>query len=492
MTGRVILVGAGPGDPGLLTEKGRKALEKAEVVVYDRLVSPAILGLIPARAERIDVGKESNHHPVPQERINEILLEKALEGKNVVRLKGGDPFLFGRGGEELELLEEKGVPFEVVPGVTSAISVPCYAGIPVTHRDYSSSLHIVTGHARAGARLDIDFAALCRMKGTLVFLMGVSTLPEICEGLLEAGMDGQMPAAVIQQGTLPAQKKCVSTLRELPQTAKTAGIQSPAVIVVGKVCAVSERLDWFEKLPMRGKRVIVTRPADRNGSLCSRIRDLGAEVLEYPCIRTQARIPADELDSAIEHISQYRWLVFTSPVGPKLFFDRLRAAGKDARCLYGCKIAAIGPKTAQTVSQFGLTADLVPAVCDSEHLAEAMAEGTGPVLLCRASQGSDALPRLFAEKNIPFTDAPCYDTVYESPDPSTARAWLAAPVIVSFTSASTVRGFAESLPGGDFSRVTGCCIGRQTAREAEKYGISVVVSREATVESLIDCIKEVK
>ena len=491
MNGNVILVGAGPGDPGLLTQKGRAALEQAEVVVFDRLVSPAILALIPPQAEAIDVGKESSRHLVPQERINRILLEKAQEGKRVVRLKGGDPFLFGRGGEELELLQAHGIAFQVVPGVTSALSVPAYAGIPVTHRDFCSSLHIVTGHAKAGAELHIDFDALRRTGGTLVFLMGVSALPKICGGLLEAGMDPEMPAAVVEQGTLPRQRKVLATLRDLPRAAEQARVKSPAIIVVGKVCSLSERFDWFDSLPLKGKEVVVTRPADRSGTLSERLRQLGANVTEYPCIRTVARDPGPELDKAIANLDQYRWLVFTSPVGPRIFFDRLHALGKDARALAGCKLAAIGPKTASALSHRGLTADLVPETYDSDHLAQAMAQVEGPVLLCRASQGSDALPQLFIKNGIPFADVPCYDTVYEAPNPAAVLELLKQPVLVTFTSASTVCGFVQSLPEADLSMVLGCCIGRQTAAEAKKHGIAVVVAREATMESLIACIKEV-
>ena len=491
MNGNVILVGAGPGDPGLLTQKGRWALEQAEVVVFDRLVSPAILALIPPQAEAIDVGKESSHHLVPQEQINQILLEKAQAGKRVVRLKGGDPFLFGRGGEELELLQAHGIPFQVVPGVTSALSVPAYAGIPVTHRDFCSSLHIITGHAKAGAELNIDFDALRRIGGTLVFLMGVSALPKICRGLLEAGMDPETPAAVVEKGTLPRQRKVLSTLQALPQAAERAQVKSPAIIVVGKVCSLSDRFDWFDSLPLKGKEVVVTRPADRSGTLSERLRQLGANVTEYPCIRTVARDPSPELDHAIANLSRCRWVVFTSPVGPRIFFDRLRTLGKDARALAGCKLAAIGPKTASALSHRGLMADLVPETYDSAHLAEAMAQVEGPVLLCRASQGSDALPELFSKNSIPFDDVPCYDTVYEAPNPAAVLDLLKQPVLVTFTSASTVRGFVQSLPGADLSMVLGCCIGRQTAAEAKKYGIAVVVAREATMESLIECIKEV-
>lgn len=486
--GSVILVGAGPGDPGLLTQKGRQAIENAQVVVYDRLVSPAILSLIPRDAEKINVGKESSNHLVPQEEINRILLRKAQEDKRVVRLKGGDPFLFGRGGEELELLEAAGIPFQVVPGVTSALSVPAYAGIPVTHRDFCSSVHIITGHARAGAELHIDFEALRRTGGTLVFLMSVSSLPRICRGLLDAGMAPDMPAAVIEKGTCPGQRKLISSLEKLPQDAKAAGVKSPAIIVVGKVCALSSRFDWFDGLPMKGKTVVVTRPEDRSGTLTQRLRELGAEVVDYPCIRTVAREENPELEEAMENLSRYRCLVFTSPAGPEIFFRRLRAAGRDARALSGLTLAAIGPKTAKAMERFGVTADLVPETYDSDHLAKALEAVEGPVLLCRASRGSTALPEMLERKGIPFADVPVYDTVYAAPAPQKVDALLGETLLVTFTSASTVRGFVESLPGRDLKNVIGCCIGKQTEAEAKKYGLATVVSQEATMESLVECI----
>ena len=486
--GSVILVGAGPGDPGLLTQKGRQAIENAQVVVYDRLVSPAILSLIPRDAEKINVGKESSNHLVPQEEINRILLRKAQEDKRVVRLKGGDPFLFGRGGEELELLEAAGIPFQVVPGVTSALSVPAYAGIPVTHRDFCSSVHIITGHARAGAELHIDFEALRRTGGTLVFLMSVSSLPRICRGLLDAGMAPDMPAAVVERGTLPRQRKLVSTLEKLPSEAEKAGVKSPAIIVVGKVCALSSRFDWFDGLPMKGKTVVVTRPEDRSGTLTQRLRELGAEVVDYPCIRTVAREENPELEEAMENLSRYRCLVFTSPAGPEIFFRRLRAAGRDARALSGLSLAAIGPKTAKAMERFGVTADLVPETYDSDHLAKALEAVEGPVLLCRASRGSTALPEMLERKGIPFADVPVYDTVYAAPAPQKVDALLGETLLVTFTSASTVRGFVESLPGRDLKNVIGCCIGKQTEAEAKKHGLATVVSQEATMESLVECI----
>ena len=491
MQGNVILVGAGPGDPGLLTQRGREALSQAEVVVYDRLVSPAILALVPEKARKIDVGKEASHHKVPQEEINQILLREAQAGRRVVRLKGGDPFLFGRGGEELELLAEAGLPFEVVPGVTSALSVPAYAGIPVTHRDFCSSLHIITGHAKAGAKLTIDFEALKRTGGTLVFLMGVSALPAICRGLLDAGMAPQMPAAVIERGTTPRQRKLISTLEALPQAAEEAKVESPAIIVVGKVCTLSEKFDWFDHLPLKGREIVVTRPKERMGSLVGKLRALGASVTEYPCIATVERVENPALDAAMEALSKYRWLVFTSPAGPEIFMKRLLARGQDARAVAGLKLAAIGPKTAQTLTRFGLRADLVPAVYDSDHLAQAMEGVTGPVLLCRASRGSDALAKIFLAGGIPFDDVACYDTKYEMPDARAVLPRLAAGALVTFTSASTVEGFVKSLPGVDLSHILGICIGEKTADKARQYGIAVRVAREATIESLINTIKEV-
>jgi len=277
--GKVVLVGAGPGDSGLITVKGLQALKQAEVVVYDRLVGSGILELIPDHAERIYVGKNVGHHVVPQERINEILLEKALEGKRVVRLKGGDGFVFGRGGEELEGLGAHGIPFEVVPGITSAIAAPAYAGIPVTHRELSASLHIITGHLKDDGELNLDYNALVRLGGTLIFMMSVSSLPEIAAGLIQAGMPPEMPCAVVENGTLSRQRKLVGTLSKMEQAVKEKKIKSPAVFVVGRVCELSERFDWFSALPLLGKRILVTRPRATASKLSERLRALGAEVV---------------------------------------------------------------------------------------------------------------------------------------------------------------------------------------------------------------------
>ena len=492
MDGKVTLVGAGPGDPGLLTLKGRAALAGADVVVYDRLVSPAILAMIPPEARAIDVGKEASHHKVPQEQINRILLEEALAGHNVVRLKGGDPFVFGRGGEELEALAERGVPFEEIPGVTSAIAAPAYAGIPVTHRDYCSSVHIITGHQRAGKPLAIDFEALARTGGTLVFLMGVTAMPAIVEGLLQAGMDPGTPAAMVENGTASAQRRCDATLATLPERAAAMGVHSPAIILVGQVCALAERFCWFDRLPLRGRRILVTRPRDRSGSLSGRLRALGADVWEYPCIETQPIRPCPAMDAALDHLENYRWLVFTSPAGVAAFRRALQEMKKDGRCLSGVRLAAIGSGTARALADMGLTADYVPPVYDAAHLGEGL-PADGKVLILRAEIGSPALTAALARRAIPYDDIPVYRTVYSGPRSEQLRAALEAGEVpfATFTSASTVKGLLAAVgDDADLSRVTALCIGEQTAAEARKHGMTIQIAAQATIDALVDLARE--
>lgn len=490
MPGKVTLVGAGPGDPGLLTVKGRRALEAADVVVYDRLVSPAVLSMIPEGARRIDVGKQPNRHTVPQSRINQILLEEAEAGHNVVRLKGGDPFVFGRGGEELELLERSGVAFEEIPGVTSAVAAAAWAGIPVTHRDLSSSLHIITGHAREGGQLSIDFEALVRMGGTLVFLMGVAAMPAIVRGLLEAGMDGGTPAAMVENGTLPTQRRCDATLATLPQRAGEMGIHSPALIVIGGVCALAEKFCWFDRLPLKGRKILVTRPKARSGALSGRLRELGADVIEYPCIETAPILPCPDMERALERIGDYEWLAFTSPAGVEAFWNCLEKVGRDARALGGVRLAAVGPGTARELALHGLRPDYVPPSYDGGHLGRALAElARGRVLLLRAEGANRELAEALSARGIAFDDIACYRTSYDNPRSAALRGALEAGEIeyAAFTSASTVKGFAASVgEGADFSRITGLCIGRRTAEEAKKYGLSVRTAREATMDALVE------
>lgn len=493
MPGKVTLVGAGPGDPGLLTVKGRAALEEAEVVVYDRLVGPEILALMPEGAKQIDVGKTASRHPVPQGQINQILVEEARAGHNVVRLKGGDPFLFGRGGEELEALSAAGVDFEEVPGITSAIAAAAYGGIPVTHRNYSSSLHIVTGRAKAGEPLSIDFDALVRTRGTLVFLMGVAALPEITAGLLGAGMDGGTPAAMVENGTLPGQRRCDATLGTLEARAREMDIQSPALIIVGEVCRLAETLCWFERRPLHGKRIVVTRPKLRAGKLSARLRALGAEVVEFPCIETVPLDPCPAMEAALERIGDYEWLVFTSPAGVESFWTHLRRTGRDARSLGGVRLAVTGPATAEALEKRGLFPDLMPGTYSGARLGEALAEkAAGRVLLLRAEEASPALTSALEAAGVLYDGVAVYRTRYGNPRSQELREALEAGRIdfVTFTSASTVKGFAAAVgEDADFSRTLGLCIGEQTAAEARRRGIPFCVAEEASIDGLVELVR---
>lgn len=527
MTGKVFLVGAGPGDPGLMTVKGKEVLSAADVVVTDALLSPGILAMIPADAEVIDAGKRSGNHTIPQAEMNRILLREAQAGKTVVRLKGGDPFVFGRGGEELFLLSKNGIPFEVVPGVTSAFAVPAYNGIPVTHRDYASSVHVITGHRRAGEETQdagIDYEALVRAGGTLVFLMGVSTLPAICEGLLSAGMDPDTPAALLERGTT-ADQRCVSAaLSGLAAAGREAGIAAPAIIIIGEVCGLSDALSWYEKKPLSGFRVVLTRPKELISQTAGLLREKGAEVVELPTIRTQAFSPQSGLEEAWNapagaaaegggrggacemagsggaDASGGRprpcdWLVFTSPSGVRIFFEWF-LQGHDLRELYGIKIASIGKGTMKALRERGLRSDFIPSVYDTKTLGEELSlriNSGDRVLIPRAKNGSAALTDALSQvPGVQIRDIAIYDTILE------ASALIDIGEMVSqgridaavFTSASTVRGFAAAAGDMDYTSLQAVCIGKQTAAAARALGMQVSVADEATMESLTRKVEE--
>lgn len=493
MTGKVTLVGAGPGGRELLTLAGAAAIEKADAVVFDRLVNEDILGLIPETAVRVNVGKENNHHPVPQDQINEILVRLAQEGKNVVRLKGGDCYLFGRGGEECEYLLENGVPFQVIPGVTSALAAPAFAGIPVTHRDFCSSVHIITAHARAGKPLQIDFDSLVKAGGTLVFLMGLTALEQVMAGLLAAHIAPDMPAAVIENGTRGNQRKVVATVSDLAPQVRAAGLKSPALIVVGKVCTLSDKLDWFTPLPLHGKTVIVTRPRERAGTLAARLRELGANVIEAPCIETVERENVQPLADALRQ--KHDWAVFTSPAGVHATVHALAKLGRDLRALYGMQLAAIGRGTADALAGYGLTADLIPAQYDGEHLADALTAAMpqgGAALLLRAAAGGQILPEKLKAAGVYVTDVPLYDTEYRCAKADELRAMLeqGAADVVTFTSMSTVEGFGQAVGAADYAGFTALCIGEQTAQAARRYNMNVKIAENATIDAMIACLLE--
>ena len=497
-TGKVWLVGAGPGDIGLFTLKGMETLQNAEVVVYDSLVGQGVLSKIPDTARCINVGKRASNHTMPQEEINRLLVEEAKKGYRVVRLKGGDPFLFGRGGEELEELVKAEIPYEVVPGVTSPISVPAYNGIPVTHRDFTSSLHIITGHKKQGEAYDIDFEALVRTKGTLVFLMGVGALKDICNALLDAGMDPKMPAAILQKGTTAGQKRIVATVSTLESEVKRQGIETPAIIVVGKVCALAKEFAWYEKLPLAGYKVLVTRPRDLVSSMASKLRLLGAEVLELPAIRTEPLENQEELHHALEKLESYQWVAFTSPTGVKVFFEELKKFGADVRRLANVKIAAIGTGTAKALEERGFFVDLMPEVFDGAALGRALCEaceGHEHILIPRAKIGNhEIMEELEKKSGLLVSDIPTYDTIYESQEMIDQKKEFEEGNIdcAVFTSASTVKGFVEATPGLDYGKVRAACIGKQTKAAADAYGMKTYMAKRATIDSVLELVIELR
>lgn len=486
--GKVWLVGAGPGDAGLFTRKGYDVLQQADVVVYDALVGDGVLSCVPRGARTIDVGKRAANHTMPQERISQVLLDEALAGNKVVRLKGGDPFLFGRGGEELELLAAHNVPFEVVPGITSAIAVPAYNGIPVTHRDITSSLHIITGHKRAGADYDIDFEALVRTKGTLVFLMGVRSLPDIMAGLVNAGMSPDMPAAVLQEGTTAGQRRVVATVGTLVSEAEKTQVAAPAIIIVGGVAALADQFAWYEKLPLAGCKVVVTRPAELISTMSTRLRALGAEVLEMPAVATVPIRDNEALKWALEGIALYDWLVFTSPSGVRIFFDEMVKAGVDHR-LVMANIAALGQGTASELRKHGYLADLVPEEATGEALGRTLAQTAQPnsrILIPRARIGNPELVEELVAAGHRVEDVPTYDTVPLSGGLVDIASEFERGRIfcVAFTSSSGVRAFVEANPELDFAKVHAACIGEKTRATVEGLGMRTWMASEATMDSL--------
>ena len=438
----VYLVGAGPGDPGLLTRRGAALLEVADVVVYDRLAHPSLLDLAPATAERINVGKAPGAVEMDQDGINAVLVDRGLQGQAVVRLKGGDPFVFGRGGEEAEALAAAGVAFEVVPGITSAIAAPAYAGIPVTHRGLSTHFTVVTGHEDpAKGTTDTDWAALARAGGTLVILMGAGHISDIATRLIDGGRPPETPVAAVRWGTRPEQR----TIRATLATVADAGIRPPSAIVVGQVAALD--LAWFEARPLFGSTVVITRAREQASVLRVRLVDLGAEVIELPSISLEP------LDFDLPDLEGYGWLVLTSANGVDALFDRgLAPKGLDARALAGVQVAAIGPGTATALARRGIRADLIPERFVAESLLSEFAALTKPsdegrggrVLLARAEQARDVLPEGLAELGYEVDVLPVYRTVRaEPPAEVLERVRTGAIDAITFTSSSTVTGFCD-------------------------------------------------
>jgi len=512
-TGRVYLIGAGPGDPGLITVKGREALGEASVVVYDYLANRGLLEYARPDAELIYVGKKGGGpggalHEMEQDEINALLAEKALAGHVVARLKGGDPFVFGRGGEEALLLAERGVEFEVVPGITAAIAAAAYAGIPVTHRGVSASLMILTGHedptkSEGPAGSHVDWSKVATGAGTLAVYMGVRNLPHLVESIIAGGRPSITPVAVISWGTCPRQRVVTGTLADIAERVRTAGIQPPAITIIGEVVSLRNRLAWFEKLPLLGKRIVVTRSREQAGSLARELNRLGAEVIEFPTIRIEP-LGGDrlrELDCAIGSVARYRWVIFTSVNAVDAFLDRMHALGKDARSLASCSICAIGPATAGALREKCLIADLVPEKFVAEAIVDAFAKAGGiagaRILLPRALVARDILPDSLRELGAEVDVVPVYETVPKIDHPQDVRELIARGEfdVVTFTSSSTVRNFAEIVGTERAREICGralcASIGPITSQTARELGIPIAIeAAEYTIDGLVKAVVE--
>ncbi|MFN8544011.1 MAG: uroporphyrinogen-III C-methyltransferase [Candidatus Binatia bacterium] len=484
MSGRVFLVGAGPGDPGLITLRGQRCLAAADVVVHDDLVPSRLLEHVRPGAEVVPVGGRHDTARLTQAAIDALLIEHARAGRVVVRLKNGDPFLFGRGAEEAAALRQAGVAFEVVPGVTSAIAVPAYAGIPVTHRDHASLVTIVTGHsACTDGPPALPWDALARQGGTLVFVMGMRTLEAILSALVAHGLDPATPAAAIHRGTTAAQATVIATTGTLAARVRAAGIGAPAVLVVGAVVGLHEHVRWVEERPLFGRRIVITRPRAQAGSLAQRLEDQGAETILFPTIAIAPPADAAALDRAVASAGGYDWIVFTSVNGVRAFLDRLAALGRDVRELAGVRLAAIGPETAAELERHLLRPAVVPATYVAEGLLAALAGEDlrdRRVLLPRAAGARAILPETLAARGARVDEVIAYRAVVPPEiDAGAMQAALAAGTIdaVTFTSSSTVRNFVQ-LVGADLlcgERPVVACIGPVTAATARAAGLRVAV-----------------
>ncbi len=431
------LVGAGPGDPGLLTVRAQELIARADVILYDLLIGPEILAGARDDAELIFVGKQGGGPQVPQEETNRQLVEHAAAGKSVVRLKGGDPFVFGRGSEEAQVLREAGVDFEVVPGITAGIAAPAYGGIPVTHRNVAAGVAFITGH-QAKEGYDLDWEALARFPGTLVFYMAVRSLPRISSGLIEGGRSADEPVAIVERGTMTTQRTTHATLATVAERATEVGVKAPAITVVGPVAAMGEELEWLTRRPLHGKTVAVTRARAQASPLAARLRELGAEVIEAPAIRTRS------LDAKLPILAGHDLIVVSSPNGVHELFAALEREGRDARALAGHRIAAMGPGTARALREHGVIADVVPDRAVAEGMVDALADvPVGSALIARAREGRDVLPDALRERGAQVTVLSLYETVAEPLDPAP----LAEADWITFTSASTVRFLAEACGG---------------------------------------------
>ncbi|HIK58547.1 MAG TPA: uroporphyrinogen-III C-methyltransferase [Nitrospinaceae bacterium] len=495
--GKVVLIGAGPGDVGLLTLNGKHWLQKADVVLYDHLVNPEMIRFTKKSAEMIYVGKKGGIASMEQERINRLLISKAHEDKIVVRLKGGDPFIFGRGGEEIQAIQAAGIPFIIVPGVTSVTGVAAYVGIPLTHRHLSSTLSIITGsNEKNQGDIHIDWEKIASRSGTLVFLMGARKLPQIVEKLIHFGKNPDTPIAIVQWGTTARQKTWIGTLGTIVEISAKDKILPPALTIIGEVVNLKSTIEWYEKLPLFGKTIVVTRKGDQANSMIDRLHELGAEPFFFPVIETIAPDDWTPLDNALKTLSKYDGLIFTSVNGVRFFAERIKAVEQDIRELKGVRIFTIGPKTAEAVRDLGIRVDVVPENFVAESLIASMENIKGQrFLIPRATVAREILPEQLRKMGAIVDVAPAYQTVLPSQPVDTLEKRLKEGSIdvITFTSSSTVTNFLtligkKLLP--EIKKVTIACIGPITAKTAKEAGLNVeIMPEQYTVSSLMDAIE---
>lgn len=502
---KVSLVGAGPGDPGLLTIKGKELLQNADVIIYDALANPVLLSLAKKSAEIIYVGKIADKHALPQSEINALLADKAREGqgKTVVRLKGGDPYIFGRGGEEAEYLSKHGIPFEEVPGISSAIAAPAYAGIPLTHRNFTSSLTVIAGHESPDKQdSSINWDALAKSNSTLVFLMGMKNLANIVSSLISAGMDPAMPAALVYRGTTSMQKSLFSTLAELPKEAQKQKFSNPSIIIIGKVTSLHSELDWFSKKPLHGKRILVTRAREQASQIARMLDRQGAEVIEFPLIQIVPVHSHSDLDNSIKNLKKYDWIIFTSVNGVRFFWERLIQKGEDSRKLHGMQIAAIGPGTANSLRKHGIEPDFIPDEYIAESLAAGLAAKEGNnlqdkrILLPRAKNARAILADELKKMGAVVDEISIYETIPPTEGAQKLKSIFEEKNVdcITFGSSSTVANFFKLIDGEflkKYPQLAYAVIGPVTAATLESNEIKTDIQPlQYTIPDLVNAIVE--
>ena len=502
MKGKVYLVGAGPGDYKLMTLKGLECIRKSDVIVYDRLANINYLKEAKEDCEFINVGKASSNHLLPQGDINRLIADKALEGKVVTRLKGGDPYVFGRGGEEAEILRNENIDFEVVPGITSAIGGLCYAGIPITHRDHASSFHVITGHPRNDGKetKEIDWKALAHVKGTLVFLMGIANLKHISENLIKEGKDKNTPVAFISWATRYNQRVVTATLESAYEVATKENIKPPTLIVVGTVVNLREKLNFFEEKPLFGKNILVTRSRTQSSTLVEKISDLGGNPIEIPTIKIEKIENNLELEEEINNLKDYSYIIFSSKNAVDIFFDKLNEMGYDSRALYNIKICAVGAETARHIKTRGINPDIVPKKYIAEELYEELKdiiEENDKILIPRAKNARDFLVEKLSKKCF-VKEVITYESVidYSKKDELLDIMENENVDYITFASSSTVRNFMTLIGEGNINKLKSIkiiSIGDITSKTIEEYGLKVYKQSEtATIASMIDAISNDK